>query len=123
MKPNIKHNTNIGWTDAISEDHISLALEAKREAYEFFKQSICHGFTKELPPLKHFLGWTPMKEFINRCKPFIPMERAKPFIAQSILSDDLIKAVEQIQLLHLEHLKWIQKTLMIPKDKIGHERR
>lgn len=26
----------------------------------------------ELPPLKVFLGWTPMKEWISKCKPFVP---------------------------------------------------
>lgn len=111
--------TDIFWSEEFAEDHIKIAMEVRNRQYEWLKQSICFSLLYELPPLKHFLGWTPMKEFISRCKPFIPMQRAQPFIAQSILSDDILKTVEQIQLMQLEHWKWIQKILQIPKDNIG----
>lgn len=48
-----------------------------------------------LPPLKVFLGWTPMNEFISKCKPFVPNKSSDTYtdlrphqieIMQSIMS-------------------------------------
>ena len=110
------------WIDVSQDDRKLCELEKERQ-HEQFKQSICHSFLSDMPPLKHFIGWTPIKDYISRCKPFIPMQRSKPLIAQSVLSGDLMRAVEQMQLANLEHWKWIQKTLQIPKENIGYERK
>lgn len=93
--------------------------------YYNFMQQKCYEQAAIVPPLKVFLGWTPMKEFIGKLGPAkfgIGKSVIRVEIKQSVIPLALLELIHEMNLAQLKFQKLMNDTLGIPKGKEDDER-
>jgi len=89
--------------------------------YYNYAQQKCYEEASVIPPLKVFLGWTPMKEWIGKCEPFIPSPKIRWIYPVSYITSEVDRYLSEMNLSYVEFRKRCHEILGIPKGKEGDE--